>query len=200
MLCSRICNNFPVVDALIEGNVPEESPEEVVILSQVDASLVWADCHDILRVPVEGLCVPDKGADYDSHYLPLQAQRLDLALVILLSDLTFRLTLSVLHLELGVLPLASLSPLRLLLLLSHLPLFLFLLLGEEVVEEGQSLQVVYLACVFCRPVLLVPLPLLQNFHLLELHRLDFIALLLLHRFQSLLEPKHFVANVIADLD
>ena len=71
MLCPCISNYFPVVYAFIEGNIAEECPEEVVILSQINRSTIWADCHYILWIFAEWDSVPNKGADYNTNYLSL---------------------------------------------------------------------------------------------------------------------------------
>ena len=71
MLCPRISNYFPVVYAFVESNIAEECSEEVVILSQINASAIWADCNYILWIFAEWHSVPNKGADYYTDYLSL---------------------------------------------------------------------------------------------------------------------------------
>ena len=71
MLCPRISYHFPVVYAFIKSNVSEECSEEVVILSQIDASTIWADCHYILWIFAEWYCIPNKSADYNTNYFSL---------------------------------------------------------------------------------------------------------------------------------
>ena len=71
MFCPCISNHLPIVYALVESNVTKESPEEVVILSQINASAIGADCHYVFWILAERLSVPNKSADNYTNYLSL---------------------------------------------------------------------------------------------------------------------------------
>ena len=71
MFCPCISNHLPIVYTLIESNVTKESPEEVVILSQINASTIGADCHYVFWILAERLSVPNKSADNYTNYLSL---------------------------------------------------------------------------------------------------------------------------------
>ena len=71
MFCPCISNYLPIVYALIESNVTKESPEEVVILPQINTSVIRTDCHYVFWILAEGLGVPDESADYYTNYLSL---------------------------------------------------------------------------------------------------------------------------------
>ena len=71
MFCPCISNHLPIVYALIESDVTKESSEEVVILSQINASTIGADCHYVFWILAERLSIPDKSADNYTNYLSL---------------------------------------------------------------------------------------------------------------------------------
>mmetsp|Transcript_21642 Transcript_21642/g.28989 ORF Transcript_21642/g.28989 Transcript_21642/m.28989 type:complete len:104 (-) Transcript_21642:954-1265(-) len=68
VLSSGICDDFPVMNAFVECDIAEECPKEVVVLLEVDASLVGrhAEYVDVARVDL-----PDEARDQHAHNLSL---------------------------------------------------------------------------------------------------------------------------------